>query len=75
MRAFLKERNAIDLDNDKTFQSLRRDVEKKMADAIRKNTTAFDDPWGLVALFIAASGAATATASILSPKLTLFLPE
>ena len=65
----------IALDKDAKFLALRTDLEKAMVKAIRSNNSAFDDPWGLVALYMAADGAATASATLVSPKLTLFLPE
>jgi hypothetical protein len=80
MRAFLATRGASDgvplaLDDDPVFLSHRRELEKDMVKAIRHNKSSFDDPWGLVALHQASRGAATAAATMISPKLTLFLPE
>ena len=45
-----------------------------MVRAIRSNRSTFDDPWGLVALFMAAEGTADASATVVSPKFTLSLP-
>jgi hypothetical protein len=75
MRAFLGNRDPLALDDDPAFQSHRRDLEKAMVKAIKSNRSTFDDPWGLVALHHASSGAAAASATLISPKLTLFLPE
>ncbi len=75
MRAFLRGRTASDLEGDAEFRERRTDLGKAIAKAIRRNTATFDDPWGLVALFMAADGAAAAAATVVSPKLTLFRPE
>ena len=45
-----------------------------IAGAIAKNKSRFDDPWGLVAMFLAASAKASVNATVVSSKLTLFLP-
>lgn len=64
-----------ELDEDPEFLSRRRDLEKAMVKAIKNNKSTFDDPWGLIALHLASAGTATAAATLISPKLTLFLPE
>jgi hypothetical protein len=64
-----------ELDRNPEFLALRRDLEKAMVKAIKNNTSTFDDPWGLIALHRASAGTATAVATLISPKLTLFLPE
>jgi hypothetical protein len=64
-----------ELDQNPEFLALRRDLEKAMAKAIKNNKSTFDDPWGLIALHRASAGTATAAATLISPKLTLFLPE
>ena len=63
------------LDRNPQFVSLRSDLEKAMVKAIKNNKSTFDDPWGLIALHRASAGTATAAATLISPKLTLFLPE
>jgi hypothetical protein len=75
MREFLQSHPAANLDADPEFRKRRGDLEKAMVKAISRNTSSFDDPWGLVALFMAARATATATATIVSSKLTAFLPE
>jgi hypothetical protein len=75
MREFLRGRDPIGLDTDPEFQRRRRAVEESVVKAVRSNQSTFDDPWGLVALFLAAAGAATARARLVSPKLTLDLPR
>ena len=76
MQAFLKGRTAsAALDADPEFRRLRERLEKSMVKAIRSNRSTFDDPWGLVALFMAADGTAEASATVVSPKFTLSLPE
>ena len=75
MTTFLAGRHATALDNDPQFQRRRSELEDAVTKAIRRNTATFDDPWGLVALFLASAGTARAAASIVSPKLTLSLPE
>lgn len=57
-------------DNNK-FREKRVDLEKRMANVIRKNRSSFGDPWGLLAMFQAAQGAATASATLTSPRLTI----
>jgi len=75
MATFLAGRHPTALDKDPQFQKRRVDLEDAVTKAIRRNTATFDDPWGLVALFMASGGTAAAAASIVSPRLTLFLPE
>jgi hypothetical protein len=75
MRKFLGSRKATDLETDKEFRKRRTELEEAMVKAVRKNTSSFDDPWGLIALFLASQATAEAAATIVSPKLTLFLPE
>ena len=75
LRTFLEGRRPIDLASDQQFQKRRRDLEEAVAKAIRRNTATFDDPWGLVALFLASGATAAAAATVVSSKLTLFLPE
>jgi hypothetical protein len=79
MRAFLAAKGAtgadpVTLDNDAEFQKQREKLSEAMVKAIKKNESAFDDPWGLVALHHASRGAAKAEATLISSKLTLFLP-
>ena len=75
MRTFLAGRDPLELDRDPMFQSVRADLEKAMVKAIKSNKSTFDDPWGMVALHLASAGKATAAATLISSKLTLFLPE
>jgi hypothetical protein len=75
MLTFLNGRQASSLDTDPAFRKRRADLEDAIVKAIRRNTSTFDDPWGLVALFMASEGTAEAAATVVSPKLTLFLPE
>lgn len=82
MRVFLKDRHdpadhrlPPELDADEEFLERRRTLEKAMVKAIRNNRSTFDDPWGLIALHRASAGTAKATAMVISPKFTLFLPE
>ena len=75
MLAFLQGRTATSLDQDAAFGSRRADLSDAIVKAIRENTSTFDDPWGLVALFMASAGKAAVAATLVSPKLTLFLPE
>jgi hypothetical protein len=75
MRAFLASRDPVALDTDPDFRRRRDTLEKKIADAIAKNKSRFDDPWGLVAMFLASSAKASVNATVVSSKLTLFLPE
>jgi hypothetical protein len=75
MRAFLAGRTALDLEHDEGFRRRRADLEEAVVKAIRKNTASFDDPWGLVALFMASAATAQATATIVSAKFTVSLPR
>jgi hypothetical protein len=75
MRDFLNGRTASDIAANPEFQKRRTDLGNAIAKAVRRNTATFDDPWGLVALFMAADGVAEAAATVVSPKLTMFLPE
>jgi hypothetical protein len=75
MRDFLARHPGVALDTDPEFRKRRADLEKSMVKAIRRNTASFDDPWGVVALFLASNATAAATATIVSSKLTAFLPE
>ena len=75
MRTFLNGRTPASLEEDAKFLSRRADLSEAIAKAIRSNKSSFDDPWGLVALHRAAGGATTTAATLISPKLTLFLPE
>jgi len=74
MRGILKTADPAKLESNPAFQKARRDLQSAMADALRKNQSEFDDPWGLVALFLAADGTATAAATVMSPQLQLALP-
>jgi hypothetical protein len=75
MRTFLAGRPAVDLDQDQDFRARRADVEEAIVKAIRRNTASFDDPWGLVALFMASGATATAAPTIGSPRYTRLVPE
>jgi len=76
MRAFLGGRTADTIDpKDQAFIKKRGDVANAMVKAVQANKSSFDDPWGLVALFMASGRTATATGIVSSPRLTLFLPE
>lgn len=75
MLGFLKGRAAIGLDQDAAFGRRRADLSDAIAKAIGENTSTFDDPWGVVALFMASAGQAEVAVTLVSPKLTLFLPE
>jgi hypothetical protein len=75
MRRFLNGRDPAALDKDKEFQRRRKDLADSLAASIQKNKSNFDDPWGLLALFMASRGAAEISALLVSPKLTLALPE
>ena len=75
MRTFLNGRTPASLEKDAKFVARRDDLSETIAKAIRSNKASFDDPWGLVALHRAAGGATATAATLISPKLTLFLPE
>jgi hypothetical protein len=75
MQTFLGGRKAVDLVGDAQFEKRRKDLEHAMVKAVGRNTSSFGDPWGLVALYLASARKATAAATIVSPKLTLFLPN
>jgi hypothetical protein len=75
MRDFLKGRTGSNLDTDPTLVKRRADLADSIAKAIRENTSTFDDPWGLVALVMAADGSAGVAATLVSPKLTLSLHD
>lgn len=76
MQRFLAGRDAATLDaDDPAFRAKRAEVARALARAVQTNTSSFDDPWGLVALFIASGRTATATGVVASPGLTLFLPD
>jgi hypothetical protein len=76
MRTFLDGRAAtVAMDQDPRFREVRERLEKSVVKAISSNRSTFDDPWGLVALFMAAEGTAAATAAVVSPKFSLFRPE
>jgi hypothetical protein len=68
MQAFLNGRQATALDTDPDFRKRRADLESAIVKVIRQNTSTFDDPWGLVALFMASAGTAKASAMVISPK-------
>ncbi len=72
---FLNGRDPVALDHDAEFQRRRRALEESVVKAVRSNQSTFDDPWGLVALFLASAGGATARARLVSTKLSLELPS
>ncbi len=75
MHAFLANRDPLALDQDPAFDAQRSQLANAMVKVIRSNKSTFDDPWAMVALHHAAGGATSAAATLVSPKLTLFLPE
>jgi hypothetical protein len=76
LRALLKDKNAATLDEtDKNFHKKRVELEKAMVKVVRQNKASFDDPWGLVAMFLASQQAAKVSAKVVSPALTLLLPD
>jgi hypothetical protein len=76
MRAFLNGRTVTaSLETDSEFRRLRKRLESSMVKAIGRNRSTFDDPWGLVALYLASAGTAEARAAVVSPKLSLSLPD
>lgn len=74
VRSFLKGKSIATLGGNPQFQKLQGDLEEAVVKAIRKNRASFDDPWGLVALSMAAEGTAQTSAMIQSAVLTLVLP-
>jgi hypothetical protein len=74
MRRFLAGRDATGLAKDKAFKEKRDDLVEAMSDALLKNRSSFDDPWGLLALLVASGGSGETTALVASPKLTVSLP-
>jgi hypothetical protein len=75
LRVLLKDKNARTLDEtDKNFRKKRAELEKAMVKVVKQNKASFDDPWGLVALFMASQRAAKVSAKVVSPALTLLLP-
>jgi hypothetical protein len=76
LRTFLKNRDPAELDEtDKSFRKRRTALENAMVKAVKQNKASFDDPWGLVALFMASRQAAKVCAKVVSPGLTLLLPD
>jgi hypothetical protein len=74
MQAFLKGKNAAILENNKQFSDKREALADELAAAIQKNKSNFDDPWGLIALFMASHRSAVASATVVSSEFTLSLP-
>jgi hypothetical protein len=76
MRAFLGRSPAGPSETDEGFTSRRKALHRAMVQVVQKSPSTFGgDPWGLVALVYASQRSATVTAAVVSPKLTLFLPE
>ena len=71
MRAVLKKQNAADFAENPAFVKARKKLESAMADSLGRSRSDFGDPWGLVALFNASLGAATATATVISEPLQI----
>ena len=74
MREVLGKQTAATLEKAPAFVKVRKELQEAMASALRKNTSLFDDPWGLVALSNISRQSATVTASIASDPLQLSLP-
>jgi len=75
MRAFLRGQDAATLDKNEEFRKKRNSLEKAIVKSVQNSKSSFDDPWGLVALFMASKRTAEVSATVISPRLTLFLPE
>ena len=76
MRAFLRRPGAVPSETDEAFISRRKALHDAMVRVVQKSPSTFGgDPWGLVALFYASQRSAVVTAAVVSPKLTMFLPE
>ena len=46
-------------------------LQNKLAGVVKDSKTRFDEPWGMVCLYVAAGAPQTAYAKIVAPKLTL----
>ena len=72
MRRFLGGRTAASLATDPAFHKRRGQLEEALADVVKDSKARFGDPWGLVALDMAARRSASAQATIASQKLLAF---
>ena len=75
MREFLKSHPAATLDTDPGFAKRRRDLEKEMVKAYQPQHVLVRRFPGAGRLFMASRATATATATIVSSKLTAFCPS
>ncbi len=73
-KALAEHSAATPLDEDPGFLKAREKLARALSDAVSKNKSNFDEPWGLVAMFLASEQAAEASATLISPKLTVVLP-
>jgi len=73
MIAFLAGRDPVSLRNDHAFAMQRGNLQKKMAKVIGGSKARFEEPWGMVSLFLAA-GSQGASARLTTSSLTLIKP-
>jgi hypothetical protein len=72
MRRFINGRSAASLAGDPEFKKRRTDLENALARVVKDSKARFGDPWGLVALDLAARHTSAAQATIASQKLLAF---
>ena len=70
MQQFLAGADAVTLADSHEFANRRDQLQKKMAGVIGKSRTRFDEPWGLISLFLA-SGSSGASARLVAKGLLL----
>ena len=77
MRAYLAGPPAVAPDEaNPEFRKRRDAVSRAMVKAVQKNRTTFGhDPWGLVAMFYASKRSAAVSGVVVSPRLTMSLPD
>jgi hypothetical protein len=73
MRQFLKTADPATLAHNNEFASRRADLQKHMAGVVAKSKARFQEPWGLLALSLAA-GAPNASGRLVAAKLILQRP-
>jgi hypothetical protein len=70
MQQFLASADPVTLADSHEFANRRDQLQKKMAGVIGKSRTRFDEPWGLISLFLA-SGSSGASARLVAKGLLL----
>ncbi len=74
MITFLSGRDAIPLANDSEFKTLRDSLQKKMATVVARSKARFQEPWGMISLFLAAGSPHGAWGKIVTSHMVLAKP-